>query len=189
MNEIIQNNLFSIILFLLFIIFLLLGVIVYVLYKLLNNKPSTTTSNEVNPQTTNFKKKSETSVTEKFYCQNHTETASAGSCLICEDVFCENCLIEHEGLYFCREHFKVFTNHKWKQITDVKTTPHTPEDGLFVWDFKRLLWKKDNIPTFVLTHYKINVESDFIESYVQLNVLEEHEDKLRAEIEKFKAKH
>lgn len=199
MNSIIQNNLFFIVIFLLLIILLLIGVLVFVIFKLLSQKPVDTMTHSQNEHkalnhelSVSFDKakfKKTEIITEKFYCKNHTETATAGSCLICEDVFCESCLIEHEGMYFCREHFKIFANYKWKQITDVKTTPNTPEDGLYIWDFKRDIWNNRNIPSFVLTHYKINVDDDFIESYVQLNVREEDEIVLQNEILNYKAKH
>ena len=90
-------------------------------------------------------------------------------------------------MHFCKEHFRTFANNKWKQITDVRTTPDTPEDGLFIYNFKRDLWQDKNIPTFVMTHYKINIENDFIESFIQLNVREEDVEKLTVQIEKYKA--
>lgn len=126
-------------------------------------------------------------IVEKFQCHNHPDKESVGSCLICEDVFCENCLIEHESMHFCREHFRIFANSKWKQITDVRTTPDTPEDGLFIYSFKKDMWKEKNLPTFVMTHYKINIDNDYIESFIQLNVREEDAESLTLELEKYKA--
>ncbi len=194
MNEFFQSHLVTIILFLLFIILLLIGIIGFVLVKLLmQNKPTPASApaqviqqKEPEPKPA-VKKVSEEHIVEKFYCSNHPDAQSVGGCLICEDVFCENCLIEHDGLYFCKEHFRVFANNKWKQITDVKTTPDTPIDGLYVYHFKRKLWKEENMPSFILTHYKINIENDFIESFVQLNVIESEADRLEAEIKKYQA--
>lgn len=201
MNNFLHENLLTIIVFLLLIILLLIALIGIVLVKLLlspkkeeasapvaepaNNKIVLTPV--IEPAATKIKKLSEEYVSEKFFCENHPDVASVGSCLICEDVFCEQCLIEHENMYFCKEHFKTFANNKWKQITDVKTTPSSPEDGLFVYHFKRHLWRDKRTPSFVLTHYKINIEEDFIESFIQLNVLEDEADKLSLDIEKFRA--
>ncbi len=202
MSEIIQNNLLFIVIFLLLIILLLMVLIAIVLVKLMlssKDKPvsqqfTVTEAVDVNSKkedlkNTSLKKIKEISqeiVVEKFFCENHPETPSSGTCLICEDVFCEKCIIEHESLYFCKEHFKVFVNNKWKQITDIKTTPSTPEDGLFIYNFKKQIWKDRDIPSFVLTHYKINIEHDYIESYIQLNVIESKADDLKLEIEEFK---
>jgi hypothetical protein len=201
MNQLIQEHLFSIILFLLFIILLLMGVIVFVLFKLLNDKNNSTVSPVSITPPPDAPKNSEQDfkeiarqklkneiINEKYYCHNHKESNSVGGCLICEDVFCESCLVEHEGMYFCRDHFKIFANNKWEQITDEKTTPDTPDDGLYIWNFKRHIWKNKNIPSFVLTHYKINVHDDFIESYVQLNVVADSSSELKTALLEFKAK-
>lgn len=169
MNEFLQNNLITLVLFLLFIILLLIGVLSFVVFKLLSQK-----SNPI----IEVKKPNETpapSITEKYSCHNHNDQPTVGSCLICEDVFCEKCIVEHEGMFFCKEHFKIYANYKWKQITDFKTSPHAPEEGMFIFNFKRKQWDKKGIPSFVITHYKINVEDDLIESYVQLHVREEDE--------------
>lgn len=194
MNEFLQNNLITIIIFLLLIILLLIGLIGFVLVKLLMQKPQTVfvpaQPTEVLPtKKSALSKYVEEQVTEKFYCHNHPDAQSVGSCLICEEVFCENCLSEHEGLYFCKEHFKTFANNKWRQITDVKTTPDTPIDGLYVYHFKRKIWKEEKIPCYILTHYKINLDNDFIESFIQLNVREEDADQLAQDISKFQIDH
>jgi len=200
MSTFLQDNLYAIILFLLFIILLLIALIGMVLIKLLlNNKNENSHKTEplekerpvlvpVVGTPAKIQKLSEESVVEKYYCENHPDVPSVGSCLICEDVFCEQCLIEHDSLYFCKEHFKTFANNKWKQITDVRTTPNTPEDGLYIYHFKRHIWHDKKIPSFVLTHYKINIEEDYIESFIQLNVVEDKAEELQSEIEKFKAK-
>lgn len=199
MNNFFQENIFAIILFLLLIILLLIALIGVVVVKLLlspKDSVQTKTAPPANPPILAtealiplYKKLSEEKVVEKYYCDNHKDIPSVGACLICEDVFCEQCLIEHDGLYFCKEHFRVFANNKWKQITDVKTTPETPEDGLYIYNFKRHLWNDRQIPSFVLTHYKINIEEDFIESFIQLNVSVDAAEGLMEDLEKFKVRH
>jgi hypothetical protein len=171
MNQFLQNNLFTLILFLLFIILLLVGVLTFIVFKLLAQKNQNhdliTPILPITP--------SPPTVVEKYTCSKHKDLPTVGSCLICEDVFCESCLIEHEGMFFCKDHFKTYANHKWKQVTDFKTNANEPEAGIFIYDFKRKVWFKKGIPSFVLTHYKINVEEDLIESYIQLHVREEDE--------------
>lgn len=200
MSAFLQENLTAILLFMVLIVLLLIALIGIVLVKLLltkNEQPvAQPTAEKERPvlvpvveTPAKIRNLAEETVVEKYYCENHPDVPSTGSCLICEDVFCEQCLIEHDGLYFCKEHFKTFANNKWKQITDVKTTPNTPEDGLYIYHFKRHIWKDQSIPSFVLTHYKINIEEDFIESFIQLNVVEEKAEELLADIEKFKDKH
>lgn len=194
MNAFLKDNIYVLFLFLLIVILLLVVLISIVLIKILftrgtplleDSKPAGQLN--IEPQSL-FKKLAEESIVEKFYCENHHETLSTTACLICENVFCEQCVVDHEGLYFCKEHFKIFASNKWKQITDIRTTPNTPNDGLYIYHFKRHIWKDQKIPSFVLTHYKINIEEDFIESFIQLNVIEEKEDELLREIENFKTK-
>ncbi|MBY0416368.1 MAG: hypothetical protein K2Q18_19490, partial [Bdellovibrionales bacterium] len=195
MNNFVQENLYAIILFLLLLVLMLIAIIGIVIVKLLLSAKKETNTWPVTlaPQPesqldlkSKFKKLSEETVVEKYYCENHPDEPSVGSCLICENVFCEKCLIEHEGMFFCKEHFRVFANNKWKQITDVRTTPHTPEEGLYIYHFKRHIWKEEKIPSFVLTHYKINIEEDFIESFIQLNVIESDAENLLHGMNKFK---
>jgi hypothetical protein len=183
MNALIQENLLLIVIFFSLALFSMAAIIAYLVFKL----SKISTNPVVETENLSQKKFKKISVTEKYYCTKHPDRPTVGSCLLCEDVFCEDCLVEHEGMYFCKEHFKVYAAHRWTQITDVRTTPNEPELGLFVYDFKRKIWKESSTPTFVLTHYKINVEGDFIESYIQLNVREEDEVSLRIELEKFQS--
>lgn len=192
MNQFLQTNLIPIIVFLLLLIFALMGAMIFILFKLLL-KPKEQPVVVVEPTQAapvTFKDKIkliEDPIVEKHYCIHHKDAPSVGSCLICEEVFCENCLVDHESMHFCKEHFRTFAAYKWKQITDVRTTPDTPEDGLYIYKFKRDLWLNKSIPSFVMTHYKINIENDYIESFIQLNVREDDVEKLSNEIEKYKA--
>ena len=200
MNIFLQENFYTIMIFMMFIILLLIVIIGIVLIKILLKKAKVQINLPVPIETVkpvavnaseNFikiKRLSEETIIEKFYCTNHSDIPSIGGCLICEDVFCEKCLIEHDSLYFCKEHFKTFANNKWKQVTDTRTTPNTPEEGLYIYHFKRHIWRDKKIPSFVLTHYKINIEEDFIESFIQLNVVEEKAEEITTDIENFKAK-
>jgi hypothetical protein len=191
MNQFLQTNLITIVVLLL-LIFLLMGGMIFILFRLL-----TTPKNE--PEVPRPVEKPvlrpvvekilfpEEPIVEKYYCIHHKEAPSVGSCLICEEVFCIDCLVDHESMHFCKEHFRTYANYKWKQITDIRTTPDTPEEGLFIYNFKRDLWLNKSIPSFVMTHYKINIENDYIESFIQLNVREDDVEKLILELEKYKA--
>ncbi len=191
MNQFLQNNLITIIVFLLLLIFVLMGAMILMLFKLVSQpKKLEVPSNDFSPRPKlKLINKSNISLNlvEAHYCSNHKELPSVGSCLMCEEVFCDNCLIDHDSMHFCKDHFRVFANHKWKQITDIKTTPDTPEDGLFIYNFKRDQWLNNQVPSFIMTHYKINIENDFIESFIQLNVKEEDAEKLFDELSKYKA--
>jgi len=188
MNHFLQQNIYAIIIFLLLFLLVFMGAIVFILFKLaLPPKEVKTPLVPTNANETLFDKEkfAPAFIVESHYCIHHPDTPSVGSCLICEEVFCTNCLVDHESMHFCKEHFRVFANSSWTQITDVRTTPDTPEDGLYIYNFKRFLWLNRNIPSFVMTHYKINIDSDFIESFIQLNVRSEDEKRLLEEIKTF----
>lgn len=153
---------------------ILISLAVFLIVKLVLKKQpihssnaNTSESTENQPRT---KPSNQFAIKESSHCPNHKDNKPVGTCLICEEAFCEECLIEHESLYFCKEHFKTYANHQWEKITDILTTSETPEASMHVHDFKRDLWKLEKTPTFVLTHYKINVNNDLIESFVQLHV-------------------
>ena len=192
MNHFLQDNLVAIIMFLLLVIFVLMGGMIFVLLRLLISKKAATTISTPNASpvlkpVVDKLSKVELPISENYTCVHHKDAPSVGSCLICEEVFCVDCLVDHESMHFCKEHFRTYANHKWKLITDTRTTPDSPEDGLFIYHFKRDLWQDKNIPSFVMTHYKINIENDYIESFIQLNVREEDVEKLSLELLKYKA--
>lgn len=185
MNHFLQSNITFIVVLFLLLIFGLMALLIFVFIKILNTKKS---DNSLSPPSfeENSVKRNNDVISENNYCLHHADAPSVGSCLICEEIFCENCLVDHQSMHFCKDHFRLFSNYKWKQITDEKTTPDTPLHGTYIYNFKRDLWLKKNIPTFVMTHYKINIENDYIESFVQLNVRENDADKLSSDILKYK---
>jgi hypothetical protein len=186
MNQLLQNNLVAIIVFLLMLVFLLMGGMIFILMKLLVGKKAEPEKEALVPVPSKTKLSPEP-IVEKYFCLHHKDAISVGSCLICEEVFCADCLVDHESMHFCKEHFRTYANFKWKQITDTRTTPDTPEEGLHIYHFKRDIWLNKNIPSFVMTHYKINIENDYIESFIQLNVREDDVEKLSNELLKYKA--
>jgi len=111
-----------------------------------------------------------TSHPNSFYCTNHPDTHSTGICMICQKSFCEKCLCDHDRLNFCKDHLKLYLENEWQQVETIKTEPNRPEEAMVLYDFKNLLWTTEKKPSYVVTHYKINFESDFIESFVTLYV-------------------
>lgn len=113
------------------------------------------------------------------YCHVHEKDPGKGTCCICERSCCETCLKEYDGLSFCSEHLRTFSENKWTDITNIKTTPNDPEAAIFVYKFKKEQWSSNNIPSYIVTHYKINIDGDHIESYVMLYVRSQDEEMLR----------
>jgi hypothetical protein len=101
-------------------------------------------------------------------CIHHPKIPAVGSCSICENTFCSICLKNHKSLQLCKDHLELFLSNDWGEITTVHTNPNEPEKGIFLYDFKKAVWDSDQIPTYIQTQYKINLESDEIESFVAL---------------------
>ena len=111
-------------------------------------------------------------------CEFHEDVKAVNVCAICGSQICEHCVREDENIVFCPDHFKTYVDHKWVEITNIRTTADTPEASAHVHEFKKKIWKKESTPTFIVTHYKIDLENDQIESYVKLMVREEEESEL-----------
>ncbi len=116
------------------------------------------------------------------YCINHSSEKAVALCAVCSKTLCEECASEAENLYFCSEHFQTYLESEWISLTNIKTTPDNPSEGVALYEFKDNLWAKEQVPTFIVTHYRINIENDFIESYVQLHVRKDDEEVLKEKI-------
>ncbi len=119
-------------------------------------------------------------------CKNHEHKNSVGICAICEEEYCVDCLKQIDKVNLCPEHFNTFADNIWHPITNQRTTPDDPQDGVYIYKFKQHLWKEKGIPSYILNEYKIQVENDYIETYVQLHVKENDQETLKKEIAKFK---
>ncbi|MBK23766.1 MAG: hypothetical protein CME70_07140 [Halobacteriovorax sp.] len=155
---------------------ILSGIVVYLLLKSKDKEKNKKASNSAN----------EDSARPTFEglqnCHFHENEPGKGSCCMCEKSCCDTCLKEYDGLTFCPEHLRTFSENKWIDITNVKTTPNNPEAAIYIYEFKKELWNSRSIPTYIVTHYKINIDGDHIESYVMLYVRSQDEEVLRNKI-------
>lgn len=180
MNQPLDTTLMVIIILLLLLIIILVIIAVLVFIKYLKDsnaqvvsKPSTEEENTVTAPGTGI-------------CKNHETRNSVGICAICEEEFCIDCLKQIDKVNLCPEHFNTFADNNWQPITNQRTTPDEPEDGVYIYKFKQHLWKEKGIPSYILNEYKIQVENDYIETYVQLHVKEDDKELLSKQIEDFK---
>lgn len=73
--------------------------------------------------------------------------------------------------------------HEWEEVLTLKTSTEDPEEGVRLFDKKKEIFEKDNIPTYIETHYKINVDQDFIETYLVLFGIKEELPKIKNKLE------
>jgi hypothetical protein len=169
--------------------FLLVAVLVLVFYFIFNNKEKKAHSNNVNSQdidlTASNALKAKNSSLEGppvDNCHIHKEVSAQAFCSICKLSLCENCVLEDENLYFCSGHFQLYLNEEWVELETIITTPNNSEDGMYIYEFHETIWNERQIPTFITTHYKIDVESDHIQSEVKLMVRIVEKDHLKIEL-------
>ena len=161
------NPLFPLLTVILLLLILLLGIVGFIAYLLLKNSRQTRDADI------------------SYFCKLHPGIKSTGLCAICEQPFCADCLKEHEKLFFCPEHYDLFLAHKWTDVLTIRTNPNEPYKTAFLYNFKKQLWEQDNIPTYIITHYKIDVEQDHIESYVKLFARQDNQELLKKLIENY----
>lgn len=154
-------------------IVLILGALTFLIYKLL--KQSNTrkqTDEELNPQYhPAIKQRMKDLSTLKLqrsdlFCPNHPSEPGEVNCGICDRLFCRVCIKPYKNLHFCREHMPLIMNNEWVEVLTVKTSTQDPEEGVRLYDEKKRIYQDLDIPTFIETHYKINVDQDFIETYL-----------------------
>jgi hypothetical protein len=114
-----------------------------------------------------------------LFCPNHTEEPGETVCAICEKLFCKSCVKDFKSLHFCKEHLPLIMNFEWDEVFTLKTSTHDPEQGVRLYDIKKSLFEKDDLATYVETHYKINVDQDHIETYLVVYAQRENVQKVR----------
>lgn len=167
------------------VILVLLGIVIFLGFWLYKQK-DTSAPEQIDGENASDSQKS--IAPPELTCQNHEKENAKGLCAICGESFCEKCLFSDDVLSFCRDHFQIYLQSKWKEIETVMTTPDDSHASMYIHDFKQAIWKTESIPTYIMTHYKINVENDLIESHIKLYVKEENGDDLLARLSNFKQK-
>ncbi len=115
-----------------------------------------------------------------LFCPNHPEEAGETVCGICDKFFCKSCIKPFKNLHFCKEHIPLIMRYDWDEVLTIQTSTHEPDKGVELYDFKKHLFESENIPTFIETHYKINIDQDYIETYLVLYAQRDIMDKVRA---------
>jgi hypothetical protein len=197
-----ENTAILLIVITLFLLVIILGLLTALIYKLMNNnqaissKPSTTVGETVQPDISRSqfhpailerikdleKVKSKRS---DLFCPNHSEEPGEVSCSICDKLFCKSCIKPFKTLYFCKEHLPLIMRHDWDEVLTVKTSTTDPEQGVRLYDIKKELFVEQDLPTYIETHYKINVDQDYIETYLVLFAIKEQIDDVKNRLSSF----
>lgn len=172
---------------------IILGALAFLIYKLLKQH-NRNSSQEVEPKSKSFHpgiqerikdlKSIHTSRADLF-CPNHPDEPGEVSCAICDQLFCKRCIKPFKNLHFCKEHLPLLMKNDWEEVLTVKTSTEDPDEGVRLYAAKKKLYLKRSIPTYIETHYKINVDHDYIETYLVVFSLLENIDSVRQELTDF----
>lgn len=178
--KLMENTAFILIIITLILLLIIVGLLIFIVLKIL--KPF---SHKISPdESTNFKISSEKihpaisdrlkglkivkTKRSELFCQNHNDEPGEVSCAICDTLFCKACIKPFKSLHFCKEHMPLILNKEWNEVITIKSSNHEPEQGVKLYELKKDIFLNFGIPTYVETHYKIDVDNDSIETYLVL---------------------
>lgn len=114
-----------------------------------------------------------------LFCPNHSEEPGEVVCSICDKLYCKACIKPFKTMHFCKEHLPLIMRHDWDEVLTLKTSTSDPERGVKLYDIKKQIFETKDVPTYVETHYKINVDQDFIETYLVVYAIKENVESVR----------
>jgi hypothetical protein len=109
----------------------------------------------------------------ELFCPNHPDEPGEATCAVCDHLYCRSCIRPFKSMQLCKEHFPLLMQHEWVEVITLKTSTQEPAEGVRLYEIKKSLLADSQLPTFVETHYKINVDNDYIETYLVLFCIEE----------------
>ncbi|WPU65488.1 hypothetical protein [Peredibacter starrii] len=170
---------------------IILGVLGFLIYRLFQQKlptqkqPETTADPNYHPDIMIRMKEMEKLKPKRsdLFCPNHPDEPGETTCAICDRLFCKACIRPFKTLHFCKEHLPLIMKNDWEEVFTLKTSTHDPEEGVRLYDAKKRLFEDKNIPTYVETHYKINVDQDYIETYLVVYSIPENTEIVRENLQ------
>ena len=176
-----------------FLLIIILGVMSFLIYKLLQQKLPTQhsvapsqTEPQYHPAILERMKEMERLKPKRsdLFCPNHPEEPGETMCAICDKLYCKACIRPYKSLHFCKEHLPLIMRNEWEEVFTLKTSTHDPEEGVRLYDAKKMLFEEKNVPTYIETHYKINVDQDYIETYLVVYAIPENVSLVREKLDK-----
>jgi hypothetical protein len=186
-----DNTALTLIIFTNLILVIILGFLSVLIFKLFfkkNNGIDTTSkeedkNNKYHPEIiSRMKSMKDQNHISNLFCPIHHQEPGEVVCAICDQFFCKNCIKPYKTLHFCKEHLPLIMREEWKEVTTLKTSTEFPEEGVKLYEVKKMVFKEKNIPSYIETHYKINIDQDFIETYLVLYTTKENLDFFKKQI-------
>lgn len=179
----VDQQLLLFVLILLFGLVIVLMVFIGVLVYKLPKRPPEPKKNSDGPEPPPQTKKDQYIDPTLMMCVNHPERQAQGVCAISQEAICEACIREDEGLIISVDHFRTYLEAQWVVLDKVRATPEDTSASAHIYRLKKKLWSTKEIPTLVSTHYKIDVDTDQIESHIHFLVREQERDDLQTQLD------
>lgn len=120
-----------------------------------------------------------------LFCPIHPDEPGEVMCAVCDTLYCKACAKPFKSMHLCKEHLALVMRKDWVEVLTLKTSTTDPEKGVELFDIKKDLYQRSNIPTYIETHYKINVDQDYIETYLVLFSTLDDQDNLKEKLSQF----
>lgn len=182
-----EQALFIIVIILGLILVLLLGAIVFFLFRYLRIKEKN--SSELSPNALSKDhpsyKKVPKEVRENIhsakesrkqlvgsFCVDHPDLPAKGRCAISDELYCDLCLTKENDVKVARKFLNLFLDHEWPVFQMLNNEEVGADKLNEVMRVKKELWKDGQIPIITQRQFKINIESDEIETFTVIMVRE-----------------
>ncbi len=99
------------------------------------------------------------------FCVDHPELYAKGICAISNLPYCELCLTKEDGIKIARKHLDLYLDNKWETMYMLNHNTCSADNFNELFKVKRELWEADNTPLITHRQFKINVETDKVETY------------------------
>lgn len=197
-----ENTALILIVITLFLLVIIVGLLTALVYKLVKQGPTTVIKKEEDtgeaPHPDVSRASFHPAILERMkgleavkkkktdhFCANHPDEPGEVNCAVCDTLYCTACIKPFKSMHLCKEHLALVMRHEWDEVLTLKTSTTDPEQGVKLYDVKKDLFLKEEIPTYIETHYKINVDQDFIETYLVLYGIRERVSELKTKLQEF----
>lgn len=121
----------------------------------------------------------------ELFCPNHPDEPGEATCSVCDHLFCKACIRPFKSMHLCKEHLPLIMKNDWEEVLTLKTSTEDPEQGVKLYDVKKILFREQNIPMYIETHYKINVDQDYVETYLVLFAMKQEMSQVKEKLMDF----
>jgi hypothetical protein len=126
---------------------------------------SAQTKKEISQELIKSLKKTEDAQLIKHKCVDHPDREVKGKCLISGDYFCEECITVYKDMKFGKKYIELFLASEWVEVVTIPNDDHQADVTERINKMKMEFWKEKKLPLIVQGHYKINIQTDQIESF------------------------